>query len=225
MKGHGDHQGGHRVEEVAGPFQARHLQGKAYLEQFHRAWQTRDVFTLWGIVQLLRFYPGRLPDLEMMFCREDLPVLPKRDNQQPEGVAPPAMFHYCGHQSAFDIPFPDWSFWGWPEVNIKPWETSLKDIQREAAKIMWRKRNPNAFWKGNPWVSPKRSELMKCQPTKDMDWHARLYTVNWDHEHSSGYKKSRLEDQCTHRYKIYVEGRAWSVSEKYILACDAEAKY
>lgn len=23
------------------------------------------------------------------------------------------------------------------------------------------------------------------------------------------------------RYKIYVEGRAWSVSEKYILACDA----
>lgn len=25
------------------------------------------------------------------------------------------------------------------------------------------------------------------------------------------------------RYKIYIEGRGWSVSEKYILACDAVA--
>lgn len=24
-----------------------------------------------------------------------------------------------------------------------------------------------------------------------------------------------------HRYKIYVEGRGWSVSQKYILACDS----
>ncbi|KAK4763981.1 hypothetical protein SAY87_013419 [Trapa incisa] len=87
--------------------------GKAYLEQFHRAWQTRGVFTLWGILQLLRLYPGSVPDLEMMFCCEDLPALPKRNNQVPEGAAPSAMFHYCGEESAFDIPFPDWSFWGW----------------------------------------------------------------------------------------------------------------
>ena len=26
---------------------------------------------------------------------------------------------------------------------------------------------------------------------------------------------------CSCRYKIYVEGNAWSVSEKYILACDS----
>ncbi|KAK4763269.1 hypothetical protein SAY86_009037 [Trapa natans] len=113
--------------------------GKAYLEQFHRAWQTRGVFTLWGILQLLRLYPVSVPDLEMMFCCEDLPALPKRNNQVPEGAAPSAMFHYCGEESAFDIPFPDWSFWGWiglfleyytnidrlhcrPEVNIKPLE-------------------------------------------------------------------------------------------------------
>ncbi|KAK4745276.1 hypothetical protein SAY87_011588 [Trapa incisa] len=196
--------------------------GKAYLEQFHRAWQTRDVFTLWGILQLLRLYPGRVPDLEMMFCCEDLPALPKSDNQVPEGAAAPTMFHYCGHESAFDIPFPDWSFWGWPEVNIKPWESTLKAIEQGAAKTKWNDRDPHAFWKGNPSVSWKRANLMECKPSKDMDWNARLYVVNWDRESSSGFKGSKLEDQCSHRYKIYVEGRAWSVSEKYILACDAE---
>jgi hypothetical protein len=28
-----------------------------------------------------------------------------------------------------------------------------------------------------------------------------------------------------HRYKIYIEGWAWSVSEKYILACDSMTLY
>lgn len=28
-----------------------------------------------------------------------------------------------------------------------------------------------------------------------------------------------------HRYKIYIEGWAWSVSEKYIMACDSMTLY
>ncbi|KAL5565625.1 hypothetical protein UlMin_028789, partial [Ulmus minor] len=44
---------------------------------------------------------------------------------------------------------------------------------------------------------------------------------NWEEDHKQGYKQSKLEDQCAHRYKIYIEGWAWSVSEKYILACDS----
>ncbi|KAK4745275.1 hypothetical protein SAY87_011587 [Trapa incisa] len=195
--------------------------GKAYLEQFHRAWQTRDVFTLWGILQMLRLYPGRVPDLEMMFCCEDLPALPKRDNRVPEGTAPPAMFHYCGHESAFDIPFPDWSFWGWPEVNIKPWASMLKAIQEKAAKVKWKDRDVHAFWKGNVQTSRKRGNLMRCNPKMFTDWNARLYNVHWDRESSSGFKESRLEDQCVNRYNLYIEGRSWSVSEKYILACDS----
>lgn len=34
-----------------------------------------------------------------------------------------------------------------------------------------------------------------------------------------GFKQSKLSNQCNHRYKIYAEGYAWSVSLKYILAC------
>lgn len=71
---------------------------------------------------------------------------------------------------------------------------------------------------------------------------------DWQKERrAEGFKNSDLTDQCTHklvlsdfyyrttsfvmmsltlrfhgcRYKIYVEGNAWSVSEKYILACDS----
>ncbi|XP_059599045.1 uncharacterized protein LOC100260165 [Vitis vinifera] len=43
----------------------------------------------------------------------------------------------------------------------------------------------------------------------------------WEKESRTGYQNSNLADQCTHRYKIYVEGWGWSVSEKYVLACDS----
>ena len=71
---------------------------------------------------------------------------------------------------------------------------------------------------------------------------------DWVKEIKAGYKQSNLASQCIHRfafsllqirsnlfcsvsnadllslgdrYKIYIEGSAWSVSEKYILACDS----
>uniref|UniRef100_A0A453SV90 Glycosyl transferase CAP10 domain-containing protein n=1 Tax=Aegilops tauschii subsp. strangulata TaxID=200361 RepID=A0A453SV90_AEGTS len=43
---------------------------------------------------------------------------------------------------------------------------------------------------------------------------------DWIKESKAGYKKSYLASLCTHRYKIYIEGSAWPVSEKYIIACD-----
>uniref|UniRef100_F6I5Z6 Glycosyl transferase CAP10 domain-containing protein n=1 Tax=Vitis vinifera TaxID=29760 RepID=F6I5Z6_VITVI len=53
----------------------------------------------------------------------------------------------------------------------------------------------------------------------------RNYTLtgdqNWEKESNGGFKNSNLAYKCTHRYKIYVEGWGWSVSEKYVLACDS----
>ncbi|RLM73883.1 O-glucosyltransferase rumi-like isoform X2 [Panicum miliaceum] len=46
---------------------------------------------------------------------------------------------------------------------------------------------------------------------------------DWGKELRRGFRESDLSKQCTHRYKIYIEGRGWSVSEKYILACDSVA--
>ncbi|KAL5718505.1 hypothetical protein ACHQM5_011401 [Ranunculus cassubicifolius] len=199
------------------------LNGKVYVETYWRAFQTRDVFTLWGILQLLRMYPGKVPDLDLIFDCKDPPVIRSRDYKKtgPNSTTPPPLFRYCGSEDTLDIPFPDWSFWGWPEVNVKPWESLLKEVNKGNTKVKWKNRVPYAYWKGNPTVAQIRGDLMKCNPSRKQDWNARLYAQNWIDEKNKGFKQSNLAEQCTHRYKIYIEGRSWSVSQKYILACNS----
>ncbi|XP_065859482.1 uncharacterized protein [Euphorbia lathyris] len=199
------------------------VNGRAYLEKLVPAYQTRDLFTIWGIVQLLRLYPGKVPDLEFMFQCDDIPYIEKKDYEGPNttSLPPPPLFQYCGRDSAFAIVFPDWAFWGWPEVNIEVWENMLEGIINGSKRMEWKKRSPYAFWKGNPDVSPNRKDLMKCKLSYLHDWGARLYSQDWIHERKHGFKSSKIEDQCKYRYKIYVEGRGWSVSCKYIIGCDS----
>ncbi|KAL5796196.1 hypothetical protein ACOSQ2_001016 [Xanthoceras sorbifolium] len=206
-----------RAKDVA-HFRLLIVKGKAYVERFKKPYQTRDMFTIWGILQLMRLYPGKVPDLELLFYCNDKPVIKKTDYQGPNATWPPPVFHYCANQETLDIVFPDWTFWGWAETNIRPWEGILKDIKEGNSKTKWKDRIPYAYWKGNPYVSSTRSKLIKCNSSQ---WNTRLYVQNWEKEIEQGYKNSKLEDQCTHRYKIFVEGAAWSVSDKYILACDS----
>ncbi|KAJ1408589.1 Lipopolysaccharide-modifying protein [Sesbania bispinosa] len=159
---------------------------------------------------LLRFYPGNIPDLELLFETGDVTVVDKQLFQGPQAMSPPPIFHYCGQNSAFDIVFPDWTFWGWAEVGIRPWETMLQNIQEGNKKIKWKDRIPYAFWKGNTRVSLNRFELRACNASDQYDWNARIYSLHWDKEIAQGFQNTKLEDQCTHRYKIYVEGVAWS---------------
>ncbi|KAL9228932.1 hypothetical protein vseg_004458 [Gypsophila vaccaria] len=196
------------------------LGGKVYVEKYRKSLQTRDKFTLWGILQLLRWYPGKLPDLELMFDCDDRSVIPAVKFKRPNS-GPPALFRYCSDDFGLDIVFPDWSFWGWAETNIKPWRNATSDIREGNKRIKWKDRVPYAYWRGNPNVHSRRQDLLKCNLSKDNDWNTRLYVQNWDKQAKQGYKESNLEDQCTHRYKIYIEGWAWSVSQKYILACDS----
>ncbi|KAK9202361.1 hypothetical protein WN944_017571 [Citrus x changshan-huyou] len=186
------------------------INGDAYVEKYKNAYQTRDVFTVWGILQLLRLYPGKVPDLELMFSCGDRPVVKKRDYEGANSTSPPPVFHYCGDQESLDIVFPDWSFWGWAETNIRPWNSILEDIKEGNKRTKWINRAPYAYWKGNPYVSIAREDLMKCNVTDKYQWKTRLYVQDWHKEKKQGFKKSKLADQCTHRYKIYVEGQAWS---------------
>ncbi|KAD7117047.1 hypothetical protein E3N88_04315 [Mikania micrantha] len=90
------------------------LEGKAYVETFRKSIQTRDLFTLWGFQQLLRLYPGQLPDLELMFDCDDRPVFNiKQYFKRRPNSGPPPLFKYCSDPWSFDIVTPDWSFWGW----------------------------------------------------------------------------------------------------------------
>ncbi|CAN6247633.1 unnamed protein product [Urochloa humidicola] len=195
------------------------LDGRAYVETYHRVFQTRDSFTLWGIAQLLARYPGRVPDLDLMFNCEDMPELRAADFPHPS-EAPP-LFRYCKDDATLDIVFPDWSFWGWPEVNIRPWAPLLQEMDNETGRLPWTEREPYAQWKGNAGVSAMRADLLRCNVTDKMDWNARLFRQDWAAAIRRGFKDSNLAKQCTYRYKIFVQGRSWSVSEKYILACDS----
>ncbi|CAH9123545.1 unnamed protein product [Cuscuta epithymum] len=201
------------------------LNGRAYVETYKKAFQTRDIFTLWGILQLLRRYPGKVADLDLMFDCVDWPVVKSSDYLEPDSPAPPPLFRYCGDDETLDIVFPDWSFWGWPEVNLRPWEVLQKDLTEGNTKVRWLDREPYAYWKGNPKVTEKRMNLLKCNASDNQDWSARVYTQEWDKASEHGYNDSGLAGQCKHRYKIYIEGSAWSVSEKYILACNSVALF
>lgn len=88
------------------------ISGRAYVERYSRSFQTRDVFTIWGILQLLRRYPGRLRDLDLMFNCNDHPGIMKGKTYA-NLTAPPPLFGYCQRQGTVGLIFPDWSFWGW----------------------------------------------------------------------------------------------------------------
>ena len=171
--------------------------GRAYVDKYRPAFQTRDVFTLWGILQLLARYPGRVPDLDLMFFCDDTPVVHAAAYPDPS-VAPP-LFMYCKNDSALGIVFPDWTFWGWPEVNIRPWGPLLEEVERESRRVPWHDREPYAFWKGNPDVGGLRSDLMRCNGS---DWNARLVRQDWEDADRNGFKDSNLAKQCTYRYGI-----------------------
>ncbi|KAL6619448.1 hypothetical protein ACP70R_034587 [Stipagrostis hirtigluma subsp. patula] len=195
--------------------------GRAYVEKLHPAFQTRDVFTQWGILQLLARYPGRVPDLDLMFFCGDIPRV--RVANFPDPSAAPPIFMYCKDENAINILFPDWTFWGWPEVNIRPWAPFVEEEAHENRRVPWPERKPYAYWKGNPDVASVRKDLMRCNASSKggKDWNARLFRQDWKRANRNGFKDSNLAKQCLYRYKIYVQGRGWSVSEKYILACDS----
>lgn len=206
---------------VTASFRLVVLRGRAFVQRFRPAFQTRDLFTIWGILQLLHRYPGRVPDLDLMFDCVDWPVVRTHLYRGKHAPFMPPLFRYCGDDRTLDIVFPDWSFWGWPEINIKPWDALHKDLKHGNSKVRWFSREPYAYWKGNVAVTTSRQELVKCNVSSTQDWNARIYTQDWFKESKEGYKTSDLGSQCTHRYKIYIEGSAWSISQKYILACDS----
>ncbi|WOL18226.1 O-glucosyltransferase rumi-like [Canna indica] len=220
------------------------LDGRVYVEEYFGHSMTRNVFTLWGILQLINRYPGRVPDLDLMFNCVDQPSV--RSSLYSPSTLPP-VFHYCKDDQTSDILFPDWSFWGWPETNIKPWAPLLKEMKQVSEELKWADREPYAFWKGNPTMGANRQELLQCNATNEHDWNARIYSQDWSREERQGYQGSNLARQCNNRqvssifqrrnkalkltilfgeyfdrrYRIYVDGLAWSVSMKYIMACNS----
>ncbi|XP_061345896.1 uncharacterized protein LOC133291626 [Gastrolobium bilobum] len=192
--------------------------GKMFVDWYYACVQSRAMFTVWGLLQLLKRYPGLVPDVDLMFDCMDKPII----NRTEHSSMPLPLFRYCTTKEHFDIPFPDWSFWGWSEINIQPWQEEFPDIKRGSQAVSWKNKYPLAYWKGNPDVSsPLRTELLTCNNSRE--WGAQIMRQDWGEAARTGFKQSKLSSQCNHRYKIYAEGYAWSVSLKYILSCGSVA--
>ncbi|XP_057828394.2 uncharacterized protein LOC131039621 [Cryptomeria japonica] len=196
------------------------VDGRLFAEIYQKCFQTRDYFTIWAFSQLLKLYPGMVPDLDLMFNCEDRPLVTKFDYKNNHTRKNPSpMFRYCGHPDFYDIVFPDWSYWGWPEVRSEPWEILLREIRNGSQEVQWVNRNPVAYWRGNPAVAKARMALLEC--SKIPNWNGQVIAQDWNKEISQGFKDSKLSEQCKHRYKIYIEGKTWSVSMKNIMACNS----
>lgn len=61
------------------------------------------------------------------------------------------------------------------EINIRPWDSILKEIKEGNKRIRWMKREPYAYWKGNPFVAETRKNLLTCNVSEKQDWNARLF--------------------------------------------------
>ncbi|KAM3362318.1 hypothetical protein P3S68_017172 [Capsicum galapagoense] len=67
------------------------VNGRAYVETYRKSFQSRNTFTLWGILQMLRRYLGKVPDLDMIFtCGDPTVVQPNSIN-----VLRPLLLHLC----------------------------------------------------------------------------------------------------------------------------------
>ncbi|MBA0741333.1 hypothetical protein Gogos_014496, partial [Gossypium gossypioides] len=200
-------------EKSSADFRLVIVNGKAYVEKYDKPYQTRDVFTIWGILQLQRLYPGKVPDLDLLFFCGDDTLIKRRNYKGRYAALAPPVFHYCGEKAALDIVFPDWTFRGGAEVNIKPWEETLKAIKKGRERIKWTKREPYAYWKGNPYVAKDRVDLLKCNLSDKNDWNVRIYKQDWGKESQQSFKHSKLEDQCTHRSMVPVQ-HYWRIRRK-----------
>ncbi|KAG8475104.1 hypothetical protein CXB51_032025 [Gossypium anomalum] len=113
--------------------------GNVYVEKYTRPYQTRDVFTKWGILQLLRLYPGKVPDLDILFYSGDETKIMRSDYQGPNSTLAPPL----------------------AEVNIMPWEDMLRAIKKGRKRTKWEQREPYAFWKGSTW-SVSKKYILAC---------------------------------------------------------------
>ena len=83
----------------------------------------------------------------------------------------------------------------------------MEALKEGNKKIKWKDRKPYAFWKGNPYVSKKRVELMKCNVSNKNDWNVRLYIqVNFFIQFLDFYFKE-------HSYNSSMSGQLFSYPE------------
>lgn len=194
------------------------INGELYVKFVKACWETRKNATIWGMLMLLRRFPGQIPDIDGAFDCHDYPQHQYFPANETEKV--PIMFVQSSTKWHRNIMWPDFSFWGRPEVGIRQWDEQRQVITAGADTWTWETADPVAYWKGNVknggWVQFSRGlrkEVVSCAQTDPRV--GKVVKI----ENSASHLRQREEDRCRHRFGMYMEGNSWSVSRKYNLAC------
>jgi len=116
---------------------------------------------------------------------------------------------------------PCFSLWNWPEARAGQWSDRFESILSMGHKLEFSKRVPKLFWRGadNDWKRRWFIEMGKKYPdtidVSGMDWIRKSGVLS--HKGSDNYKT--LEQHCSYKYLLHLEGASYSSRIKYLLLC------
>ncbi|GAB4824253.1 hypothetical protein N2152v2_011299 [Parachlorella kessleri] len=204
-----------------------------YPAELGRGWvsaKARLPYAILALMDVLREFPGEIPDLDAVLGLQDSPciVLEGNDSQQP---APPA-FGFTGAPWAADLPFPDFTYYG-HEVGLGledekgqwlfGWDAQLDHYIHKWSSPLW-DRIPRLVWRG-------RTTGMRDQPRKyfavcphelrqqNDSGSAHLFNTPGSGGLAMGEGHIHLDTMCQYMYQAYLEAAAYSSNLKQKLAC------
>lgn len=113
---------------------------------------------------------------------------------------------------------PDYGYWSWPEPHVGAYsEVQLKTSLMESFEgYSWAKKTDKLLWRGALMDLPTRKRLMEV--TKDKPW-ADVKELHWHDRESTDADLKTIEEHCTYRYLMHVEGNSYSGRLKYLQNC------
>lgn len=221
-----------RIQIVGGTLWVDHSQeswpaGGWYPAELGGGWtsaKARTPYLILALLETLREYPGKVPDVDAVFHISDEPCVPTRV-LGPNGEPAPPIFGYTATAGFADIPFPDFSFWGHEHTRmrgnlenpVQGWERQFDLLANNvSAAIPLHLRTPQLMWRGR--VSDDRRDDLRRQFVQCPEVFKALQLA--DHTLFNLWEPEVKQDEvCGWRYQAYVESNAWATNFKQKLAC------
>ena len=165
-----------------------------------------------------------IPNVCVTLSCSDRPVVPKRSVRRRQ---PPLILSYMTSRDHFDVPWPDYLFWGRPASQAAAWSTVHKAVLNEAGRLPFHQRLRRTLYASKPLTQdlnyykmyqPLRraytlSCLYNCSAPSDLDVEgdvpqvlSRLRQLSQDEAHHS----YQYRYKCWYDSLLLMNGRsAW----------------
>ena len=172
--------------------------------------------------------PGTNVSLFVHFFDDARILWPSNASSLPREVRLPT-FAVCETSSTSEVAVPDYSFHHYHKIramNGTSWPHVLSAIERKARLTPWDQRSLSLFWRGAVRSSALRMRLIpklrqeggfSAQSNRSLSATIDVADTGSTAKLSSRYVT--LDQQCMHKYLLYLPGNANSISFKYKLAC------